>query len=259
MNVVTRLIIGLLMVAVGLVATTRDAVAVCDPADCNGLGQCESCDGNGNGNGNGNGGGGGGAKTPDCMDVARRGGKVLPPDDAKPGDWVEIPCIEGGITITMWVERGDVDPEQIAWMLISRVQLRPIAIGLTPKGPDPIALVGLPVWLWVDDPSRTTWGPATISAGGVTLTAEVESVKWSLGDGATISCGKGTVWEPGTGVKSSPTCGHTYTKQGTYTVTATTHWVARWSGYGQSGEIPFDLTASRQLSVGEIQVLGTNR
>ena len=72
----------------------------------------------------------------------------------------------------------------------------------------------MPVWLWVNDPTPTTWGPATISAGGVTLTARVQSVTWDMGDGTTLTCGKGTEWKRGMGGNPSPTCGHTYDKQG---------------------------------------------
>lgn len=115
----------------------------------------------------------------------------------------------------------------------------------------------MPVWLWVDEPSRTTWGPATIAASGVTLTAQVHSVTWDMGDGATLSCGKGTEWRRGMGGDPSPTCGHTYDDPGSYTIRARSHWVATWSGYGQSGTIPFTLSATRQLDVGEIQVIVT--
>ena len=138
-------------------------------------------------------------------------------------------------------------------------QLKPIEIGLVPLGPDAMTVVGMPVWLWVDDPSRTTWGPASIAAGGMTLTAEVGSVTWDMGDGTTLTCGKGTEWKRGMGGEPSPTCGHTYEKQGSYTIRARSHWVARWSGYGQSGMIPVALSTSRQLDVGEIQVIVTGR
>lgn len=176
------------------------------------------------------------------------------PDD--PEGWVEVSCMEAGIPITVWVE-GGATPEQIARSLIARIQLKPIEIGLTPRGVDAMTVVGMPVWLWVDDPSRTTWGPATITAGGMSLTAEVRSVTWEMGDGTTLKCGKGTEWRRGMGAKPSPTCGHTYEKQGRYTIRARSHWVASWTGYGQSGTIPVTMSASRRLDVGEIQVIQT--
>lgn len=196
---------------------------------------------------------------PTCEDLNRRGGLTAPPPGADRAEWVQVSCIEGGLPITLWVRRtqAQVDPSQIAQTLLARLQLRRISIGMTPKGPDAMALVGLPVWLWVADPTRTSWGPATISAGGVTLTARVDSVTWSLGDGTVLSCGKGSVWKRGMGAKPSPTCGHTYTRRGVYPVSATTHWVARWSGHGQAGTVRLDLVSSRRLEVGEVQVNGT--
>lgn len=118
--------------------------------------------------------------------------------------------------------------------------------------------VGVPTWLWVADPGRLTWGPASISAGGVTLTARVESMSWSMGNGSSVECATaGTAWRRGMGAGPSPTCGYLYTKQGRYVVTATAHWVARWSGYGRSGAIPLTLSQERTLEIGEIQVIVT--
>lgn len=164
--------------------------------------------------------------------------------------------MEGGLVLLFWVEPR-VSPEQIARSLLDEMDLTPIDIGITPKGAGAMALVGLPVWLWVDDPSATTWGPKTISAGGVSMTARATRVVWDLGDGTEVSCGKGTEWTYGMGEKPSPTCGHTYSKQGRYTVRATSSWVARWSGYGQSGSFRFALTRSQRLEVGELQVIVT--
>lgn len=185
------------------------------------------------------------------------------PDDGRtvPKGWVRTSCLEGSLTIGYWVPpRAGANPELIARSLLDRVQLRPIRIGLTPLGDDPIALVGLPVWLWVDDPDRTSWGPATISAGGVTLTARVESVLWEMGDRdrTSFECGKGTVWRRSDGGEPSPTCGFTYLDHGTYTVRATSRWVARWSGYGRSGVIRLSASTQRQLRVGEVQVIVTH-
>jgi hypothetical protein len=198
-------------------------------------------------------------KYPDCPD---------PGDDAVfegegkpiPEGWIRITCwgsdwIGEGLH-QVWVEPR-VDPERLARSLLAQVELKPISIGLVPKDPDAMTVVGLPVWLWVDEPTRTTWGPATIAAGGVALTATVESVTWDMGDGTTLSCGKGTEWKRGKGAEPSPTCGHVYEKQGSYTIRARSHWVARWSGYGQSGTIPVTLSTTRQLDVGEIQVIVT--
>lgn len=181
------------------------------------------------------------------------------PDDGAPhpGDWVRVRCTEGDLTLLFWVEPR-VNPGQLARSLLDEMELTPIDIGITPKGPDAMALVGLPVWLWVDDPSNSTWGPRTISAGGVTMTAKAHKVVWDLGDGEKVSCGKGTEWTYGVGEEPSPTCGHTYSEQGRYTVEATSYWTADWSGYGQSGSFAFELTRSQRLDVGELQVIVTS-
>ena len=158
--------------------------------------------------------------------------------------------------LLFWVEpRGEPAPDRL--IVAGRDGLIPIDVGITPKAADPVALVGLPVWMWVENPSARTWGPNTISAGGVTMTARVQTVDWEMGDGTHLSCGKGTEWTCGDGDSRSRTCGHTYTKQGKYTVRATTHWVAAWSGFGDSGEFRFELTRSHRLDVGELQVIVT--
>lgn len=70
-----------------------------------------------------------------------------------------------------------------------------------------------------------------------------------------------TCTEPGTpyadsyGKQSAPTCGHTYTRTGRYTVAATSHWLVNWSGVGQTGTIPLDFTDTTAITMGEVQVL----
>ena len=77
-----------------------------------------------------------------------------------------------------------------------------------------------------------------------------------MGDGQVVVCqGPGTPYLDSYGRRSSPTCGHTYTRQGRYTVRATSHWVISWAGIGQSGTIPLDLTNTVNLTIGEVQVL----
>jgi hypothetical protein len=236
------------------------AVARADgEAGCRRWGACEASDTiPGKPGGGGSGGSGSSDKPPDLPSCSSFGDGYdsLPADVENPEDWVRVGCREGGIAVTLWVER-QANAAQVARSLLAQLQLRPIEIGLTPRGAGAMTVVGMPVWLWVEGPSRTTWGPASIAAGGMSLTAEVESVTWELGDGTTLRCGKGTEWRPGMGGGPSPTCGHTYFEQGSYTIRARSHWVARWSGYGQSGTIPVTLAATRGLDVGEVQVIQT--
>lgn len=152
------------------------------------------------------------------------------------------------------------DPRVLAQQAITTMNLSAISIGLVPEPvPGSVGLVGLPVWMWVDTPSENTWGPITRSASAagwtVTATAQVSQVSWDMGDGQVITCGEGTAYQDAFGTSSSPTCGHTYTRQGEYTVRATSHWVITWAGIGQSGTIAMDLVDTAPVAIGEVQVL----
>mgnify|MGYP001197172795 CR=1 FL=1 len=150
---------------------------------------------------------------------------------------------------------------QLSRHLIVRLQLpKP-----TPQfGPDPadnewdMMAVGYPIWLWTEGPETVT---ATESAYGYTFTlrAHYRSTTFEMGDGKTKQCTDTTAYrqavKPGT---ASPTCGYTYLKaarDGTYTVTATTHWDVDWSVAGFSGTLPGTHSASRELPVGELQAI----
>ena len=139
--------------------------------------------------------------------------------------------------------------------------LRAITIGIVPEPlPGRVGIIGLPTWMWVDNPTETTLGPIsrTASAGGysVTAIARVSRIVWSMGDGTSVTCtGPGTRYEDRFGKTPSPTCGHRYSRQGTYTVRATSYWDVTWSGVGRSGHLTLDLTSATTITMGEIQVL----
>lgn len=152
------------------------------------------------------------------------------------------------------------DPRVLAQQVIETMDLSAIEIGIVPEpGPTSVGLVGMPVWMWVAEPAANTWGPITRSAssGGwtVSATARVAEVSWDMGDGTVVACGPGTAYQDRFGKTPSPTCGHTYTRQGELTVSATSHWVVDWSGIGQNGTIPMDLTRTVPVTIGEVQVL----
>lgn len=193
-------------------------------------------------------------KSPGQLPLCPPSKKALPEDEDHPDGWVLTPCKEGSVTLMFWVPAADVDPRAIATSILNSMNLRAIEIGMVPD-PGLRGAVGLPVWLWVDGADRHTWGPYTISAGGVSMTARATKVVWKMGDGASVTCGKGKEYRDAYEVADSPVCGHRYTQQGRYTVRATAYWEAAWSGYGQSGVIAFPLTSSRSVEIGEIQVL----
>ncbi len=167
-----------------------------------------------------------------------------------------------------WAEEPPPNPEQVLALVgqvTQSMHFKAISMGMAPTPtsvkPDSIGIVGMPVWLWVASPSPQTWGPATSTgtsgALSVTGTAKAERVTWNLGDGsAPIVCGAGSPYDPSYGKVESPTCGTPgYTKQGTYPVSAVTHWrIDYTSNIGVSGALAMDLTADAQLTVGELQV-----
>lgn len=170
----------------------------------------------------------------------------------------------------IWIENGTVtiDPVVLAQRAIASMDLDPITIGIVPEsGPNRIGLVGLPVWMWVEAKAANTWGPITRSASkgavSVSATAEVSSIVWDMGGGTKVTCsGPGTRYEDRHGKEDSPTCGHRYEltsddqPDGTYQITATSHWIVEWSGGGQSGTIELDLTTDPlPIRIGEAQVL----
>ncbi len=153
------------------------------------------------------------------------------------------------------------DPEELARAAVESMNLRAIQIGIVPEqGPGRVGLVGLPTWMWVQDLGGSTWGPITRTATSgpwsVTATAEVERIVWDMGDGTTVVCTTpGTPYEDRFGDMDSPDCGHRYTEQGHYRVSATSYWVISWAGLGRSGTIEMDLVQEGQIVMGEAQVL----
>jgi hypothetical protein len=163
-----------------------------------------------------------------------------------------------------WAPRAPefgVDPAVLAQRAVDRMQLEPIDIGIVPEDePGSVGIVGMPQWMWVNEPAPNTFGPitASASAGGatVTATASVDRIVWDMGDGTTVTCiGAGTPYEDRYDISDSPDCGHRYTKQGAYEVTATSYWMVQWEGVGQTGTIPLDFTSTANIVMGEAQVI----
>ncbi|MER6971185.1 hypothetical protein ABT304_09040 [Nocardioides sp. NPDC000445] len=194
----------------------------------------------------------------------------------EPGDGAVYNCYQPQTSLLTQIWSADPpegaasgpSPREVAQMAVEQMNLSAIDIGITPEpGEDRVGLVGMPVWLWVQQPNSQTYGPATASAsaGGITVTAtaRVHQITWDMGDGTTITCDTpGTPYEASYGRKASPDCGHVYTLSSSrkpgekYTVTASSSWVVNWQGAGQTGTIRLDgLSRSVQIAVGEAQVL----
>ncbi len=158
-----------------------------------------------------------------------------------------------------------VDPAVLARQVLASLRISAIEIGLVPEaGPDRLGAVGVPIWMWVNDPGPQTLGPLTASdtAGGVTVTldAKVASVDWDMGDGTIVRCdganAGGTQYVDAYDLAESPTCGHVYQHQGDpFTITATSHWQVNWVGAGQSGTLPVDMVSTTTRTIGELQAI----
>jgi len=153
--------------------------------------------------------------------------------------------------------------------VVTQLHLTAPGIGMTPAvtktSADSVGLVGLPNWLWVQNASATTFGPATGSTTGsgmtVTVTAKTRKVTWDLGDGSSpiVCTTAGTAYDPSYGIRPSPDCGRSagYTNQGTHTVTARALWDIHYtSTVGISGDLTMELTNASSVVIGEAQVLG---
>lgn len=154
------------------------------------------------------------------------------------------------------------DPAVVARTVVRQMQLRAIRIGMAPEDAEGrVGIVGLPAWMWVADRNAHTFGPmvrsASVGGTSVTATAKVDRIVWAMGDGGAVTCrSAGVLFADGDGGRESPDCGYTYTRQGRYTVRATSHWTVTWtSNSGAGGTIPLAFTATRILDVGEIQVV----
>ncbi|GAA3302518.1 PKD domain-containing protein [Dactylosporangium vinaceum] len=188
------------------------------------------------------------------------GGPVTPPDR-----WYIGSCgYPPSATLTRFrIFAGGVvpDPAVLAARAVRELNLPLPAIRVNPSPPAK-QLAYLPTWLWLD---ASSWGAksATASVPGLSVTATAKPAKlvFSTGEGASVTCaGRGTEWTRGTDPeKPSPTCGHTYTRPGSYSLTATVTWQISWAGGGQTGTVPDLVTTSTvALEVTESQALNTN-
>lgn len=185
--------------------------------------------------------------------------------------------VGGSLTfLTFWSETIPpglkvLTPGEAAAQLIATFQLQGIQIGMAPQvNPEwghRRTYIGVPVWLWVDDPQPLSWGPysetATLGGQTITATAQVTSLRWAMGDGAEVICGNvGTEYTVGYGFSDSPTCGYRYETTSEsqpgdrYTVTATSQWTVTWTSInGASGTVNLTTSSSELVEVNELQTV----
>lgn len=127
---------------------------------------------------------------------------------------------------------------------------------------DQLVLVQVPVWLWIEE---DTWSPesaqAEVPGGSVSVTATPTTARWSMGDGATVTCdGPGVPYVAGhhDPAAVSPECGHTYTRasmgepDGTYDLGVEVVWEVSWESTDGGGELdPLVTSATAEVDVVE--------
>ncbi len=111
--------------------------------------------------------------------------------------------------------------------------------------------VGLPIWVWVDDPGSL--GTSTSQDGiDISLNAARSSVTFDWGDGTSSVCTQMLERPAGTDpLMASPACGHAYLKAGDFTITATAAWNVGWQALGQQGQVDLSSSATYELPIRE--------
>lgn len=171
----------------------------------------------------------------------------------------------------------------VDWLAVARgiansaaatIGIEAIDIGIVPEDIEGrVGLVGMPVWMWVENPSPETIGPMqkVVNSGPVvvTLNATMMAVAWDMGDGGHQLCpGALAPYTPYTDVAAdspSPTCGYRYTRSSLrqpgekFEVTASSTWQVTWTATTPAGMtggvIPMARSSSTNIKVGESQVL----
>lgn len=240
------------------------------------------------------GGGGGGGGVPALPGAGTGGGAGA----ASPPTFAEIP-VSGACGLLAAAGGGECGPispaapgggpaaapapPPIDWLAVARgiasdaaatIGIEAIDIGIVPEDIEGrVGLVGMPVRMWVENPSPETIGPMqrVVTSGPVvvTLNATMLAVGWDMGDGGHQLCaGALAPYTPYTDVAGdspSPTCGYRYSRSSLrqpgekFEVTATSTWQVTWTATTPAGAtggvIPMARSSSTSIKVGENQVL----
>jgi len=157
----------------------------------------------------------------------------------------------GGVAV---VERAVTEARQ-------RIELTPPLPRFNPPGAQ---LVGLPTWLWVENPWFEQSATASVGAVSATVHAVPVGVDWDTGDGARFLCDRGIPYDLARPARTqSSTCTHVFQRSsvdqwnGTYRLRATQRWVAWWtSSTGGGGSLGvLSRSAEADIRVIEMQAL----
>jgi hypothetical protein len=134
------------------------------------------------------------------------------------------------------------DPAVVAAELAERAEAQVVlpAPAVSSNPPGGLAVINVPVWLWVGDWATQS---ASASAAGVTATvsAAPTQVVWDMGDGHSTTCaGPGVPYDPErSDLEQHTSCSYNYWQTaGEFTVTAVESWHVTYTATnGQSGDL----------------------
>lgn len=243
----------------------------------------------------GGGGGGGGGGAP-ALPAAGGGGapRQLSPSEQAVVDLQEAAAGAPCTSLSPMACVPDAEPAapaagpaapapRVDWLAVARgiandaaasIGIEAIDIGIVPEDVEGrVGLVGMPTWMWVENPSPETIGPMqrVVTSGPVvvTLNATMLAVNWDMGDGGHVLCpGALAPFTPYTDVAGdapSPTCGYRYRRSSLtepgkqFEVTASSAWQVTWTATTPAGAtggvIPQARSSSTNIRIGENQVL----
>lgn len=160
-------------------------------------------------------------------------------------------------------EAPPVNPVALAEAAASRASLSPGRVQASPSTRT-AGLTGTPSWFWLE-PAPPSTRTVSVAARGehVTVTATESAVRWTFGDGSSVTGGAGVPYQ--SGAAPSDAILHDYTTRclpgdqghdpnvlascgaGGYTVTATLEWGVSFTAHGpvtRTGSLPTRSTAS---------------
>lgn len=184
-------------------------------------------------------------------------------------DGVVLMCVNShGVPDFWWAPSspGEVTALSVAYEAAAQLGIRVPEIRTTRQ--ETMQIVNFPMWLWVGNPgpgtTEQTSATASLEGVSVTATGTLDKIVYDMGDGHQEVCAgsaaAGTEYQTWRGREESPTCGYVYpdhadTPGSWFTMTATAHWTVTWSGAGQSGTFPVQVSESFPVQVGEVQTV----
>lgn len=198
--------------------------------------------------------------------------RALPATNPVAGNHYLLYCKEAGtgsVVVDQYVQYNPgVTPQVLVDTARQRAeaQLDPPDPTMRTNPPAGDQLVGVPTWLWIDDPWQPVSATATVGPVSSTVTATPRDVRWDLGDGNTITCdGPGRAYDLTKDPASQQSdCAHTYTHRSTvrgpsaaYGLRATVTYGVTWTATtGQNGNLgTISRSSTVNLIVREAQAL----